>query len=239
MLTAAPNRSIQPHERPKEQSMSDIFREVDEEVRRDKAEEFWKKYQNHILAVAVVIVAVTAGYRFYLDRQIKAAQAAGAQFEQALELDHGGNGADAIAALRKSASEAPSGYKSLSKLAQAAMLSKTDPKGATEAYDALAQDASIGSLFQDAARLRAALLRIDAGDTANAKTALEGLAAPAGAFRHTAREMLGVIALNGGDMENAGKWLDMVVSDAEAPPGVRKNAQALLGIVASGRPAPK
>ena len=30
--------------------MSDIFQEVDEEVRRDKAAEFWKKYQNQILA---------------------------------------------------------------------------------------------------------------------------------------------------------------------------------------------
>ena len=219
--------------------MSDIFREVDEEVRRDKAEEFWKKYQNHILAVAAVIVLATAGYRFYMDRQLKAAQAAGAQFEQALELDHNGTGADAIAALSKSAAEAPSGYKTLARLAQAAILSKTDPKGAIAAYDALAQDASIGALFQDAARLRAALLRVDADDVANAKTALEALAAPAGAFRHTAREMLGVIALNAGDMENAGKWLDMVVSDAEAPSGVRNNAQALLGIVASGKPAPK
>jgi hypothetical protein len=32
--------------------MSDIFQEVDEEVRRDKAAEFWKKYQNQILAAA-------------------------------------------------------------------------------------------------------------------------------------------------------------------------------------------
>ena len=30
--------------------MTDIFQEVDDEVRRDKAAEFWKKYQNHIIA---------------------------------------------------------------------------------------------------------------------------------------------------------------------------------------------
>ena len=34
--------------------MTDIFQEVDEEVRRDKAAEFWKKYQNLILAAAVL-----------------------------------------------------------------------------------------------------------------------------------------------------------------------------------------
>jgi len=35
--------------------MTDIFQEVDEEVRRDKAAEFWKKYQNLILAGAVLL----------------------------------------------------------------------------------------------------------------------------------------------------------------------------------------
>jgi hypothetical protein len=219
--------------------MSDIFREVDEEVRRDKAEEFWKKYQNHILIAAALIVLAAGGYRFWENERLKAAQEAGAQFEQALQLDHDGKGPEATAALTKIAAEAPAGYKTLARLAQAAVLAKSDPKGAIAAYDALAQDASIGSLFQDAARLRAALLRMDAGETDKAKATFEALAVPAGAFRHTAREMLGVIALGAGDIEGAGKWLDMVVSDSEAPAGVRDNAQTLLGIVASGKPAPK
>ena len=37
--------------------MSDIFHEVDEEVRRDKAAEFLKKYQNLIIGAAVVYLA--------------------------------------------------------------------------------------------------------------------------------------------------------------------------------------
>ena len=219
--------------------MSDIFREVDEDVRRDKAEEFWKKHQIHILIVALVIVLAAGGYRFWQNQRLAAAQAAGAQFEQALEQDHNGKGGEASAALAKIAAEAPGGYKTLARLAQAAVLSKSDSRAALAAYDALAQDASIGPLFQDAARLRAALLRMDQGDTANARAALEPLAAAGGAYRHTAREMLGVIALNAGDLEGAGKWLDMAVSDSEAPSGVRDNALALLGIVASGKPAAK
>ena len=219
--------------------MSDIFREVDEDVRRDKAEEFWKKYQNHILIGALVIVAAAGGYRFWQNQRLAAAQVAGAQFEQALEQDHSGKGAEASAALGKIAADAPGGYRMLARLAQAALLSKSDAKAALAAYEGLAQDASIGPLFQDAARLRGALLRMDQGEAANAKAALEPLAASGGGFRHTAREMLGIIALNAGDLEGAGKWLDMAVSDSEAPSGVRDNAQALLGVVASGKPAAK
>ncbi len=219
--------------------MSDIFREVDEEVCRDKAAEFWKKYQNTIIALAALIVLATAGWRYYDYQRVQAAQAAGAQFEQALNLDHSAKEAEASAALANIAAQAPNGYRILARLASAAILAKTDRAGAVAAYDALAGDAAIGALFQETARLRAALLRLDAGQVDQAKAALEGLAAPAGPYRDTAREMLGAAALAGQDYEGAGKWLDMIVIDPEAPPSVRQNAETLLGLVASGKPAAK
>jgi hypothetical protein len=219
--------------------MSDIFREVDEDVRRDKAAEFWKKNQNYIIAIAAIIVLATAGWRFYDYRRTEAAQAAGAQFEQVLELDRNGKAAEAAAALAKIAAEGPAGYRLMARLSAAALQAKTDPAAAIAAYDSLAQDASVGPLFQETARLRATLLRLDAGQADQAKTALEALAAPTGAYRHTAREMLGVVALQAQDYEGAGKWLDMVVADPEAPRGTRQNAELLLGLVASGKPAPK
>jgi len=219
--------------------MSDIFREVDEEVRRDKAVEFWKKYQNYLIAVAALIVLATAGWRFYDYRRLQAAQAAGAQFEQALDLDRSGKETEASAALANVAAQGPNGYRIVARLAEAAVLAKTDRVGAIAAYDALAGDAAIDPLFQEAARLRAALLRLDEGQIDKAKAALEALAGPAGAYRHTAREMLGVIALAAQDYEGAGKWLDMIVADPDAPQSPRQNAELLLGLVASGKPAAK
>ena len=219
--------------------MSDIFREVDEDVRRDKAAEFWKKYQNYILGAAAVVVLATAGWRYYDYQRLQAAQAAGAQFEQALELDHTGKDAEAAGALAKIAAEAPGGYRIVARLASAALLAKTDPPKAIAAYDALAEDAAVGPLFQETARLRAALLRLDTGDIDKAKAALEALAAPGGAYRNTAREMLGVAALAAQDYTGAGKWLDSIVTDADAPQSVRQNAEMLLGLVASSKPAAK
>jgi hypothetical protein len=219
--------------------MSDIFQEVDEEVRRDKAAEFWKKYQNLIIGAAVLLVLATAGYRYHEDRRLAAAQAAGAAFQQALALDRAGKGGEAEAAMAELAADAPGGYRTLARLADAAFTAKSDPKRALAAYDALAADASIGSLFQDAARLRAALLRLDAGEVDAAKPALEALAGNGGAYRHTARLALGVVALVAGDYDGAGQWLDRVVADDEAPDAERRNAESLLGLVAANRPAAK
>jgi len=219
--------------------MSDIFREVDEDVRRDQALEFWKKYQSYIIGVVVLILVGTAGWRFYEWRQSQAAQAAGARFEEAMTLERTGKNGEADTVFAKLAADGPAGYAVLARVANAANLAKTDPDRAIAAYDGLSNDPSLGPLFREAARLRAAILRLDNGQADKAKAALEGLAAPTGAFRSTARELLGAAALASGDFENAGKWLDMIAADPEAPQEAKRNAEMLLGLVRSGKPAAK
>ena len=104
-------------------------------------------------------------------------------------------------------------------------------------YDAIAADAAVDPLLQQAAKLRAAYLRIDDADQAEIKQRIEPLAAPTSPFRHTARELLGLAALKAGDMPGAGRWLDMVVADPQTPQSTRDRAQTLLGLVASGATA--
>ena len=219
--------------------MSDIFQEVDEEVRRDKAVEFWTKHQNRIFAVAVLIVLATAGYRFYEYRRLQASEAAGAAFQQALDLDREGKTAEAQAALAKVAGEAPGGYRALARFAEAALIAKSDPKAGATAFDGLANDASLDPLFRDAARLREALARLAAGDAEAAKSELETLATPTGVFRNTARLTLGAIAIQAKDYATAGKWLDLVAAAPAAPTSERQSAESLLGVVASNAPAAK
>jgi hypothetical protein len=44
--------------------MSDIFQEVEEDVRRERYEKLWKKYGNYIIALAVLIVAGVAAWQW-------------------------------------------------------------------------------------------------------------------------------------------------------------------------------
>jgi hypothetical protein len=219
--------------------MSDIFREVDEDVRRDQALEFWKKYQNYIVAVVVLVLLATAGWRVYEWRRTAAAEAAGAKFEDAVELDRAGKTAEASAAFAKLASDAPAGYVALARLADAATLSKTDPARAIDAYDGLAADASLGALFREAARFRSAILRLDNGQADKAQAALEQLADPSGAFRNSAREILAATALAAGDFDKANHWLELILADPEAPQAARQNAGQMAAMVRSDKPAAK
>ncbi len=218
--------------------MSDIFQEVDEEVRRDKAAEFWKKYQNLILAGAVAIVLVSAGFRYWQYERQRADQAAGDQFQQALAALDGGKLDEAKAGLDKIAAQGPSGYRALAQMAAAGARASKDPQGAAAAFDAVAGDASIDPLLRDGARLRAGLLRTDiAGEEQKGEAALTALSTDGAPFRRLARLALGAVAIERKDYDDAAKQFDLVLGDPEVSPDERQAADRWLGLIASNRSA--
>ena len=220
--------------------MSDIFQDVDEEVRRDKAAEFWKKYQNLILAGAAVIVLASGGFRYWQYEREKAAQAAGDQFQAALTALEGGKLDEARAGFDKLAAEAPSGYRALAQMAAAGTKAQSDPPGAAAAFDAVAGDAAIDPLLRDAARLRAALLRVDIpAEAQKGEAELTSLSAEGAPFRRLAELELAALALARNDYDDAAKKLDLVLGDPEVSPDERQLASRWLGLVAANRTAAK
>lgn len=217
--------------------MSDFFQEVDEEVRREKAELFWKKYQNVIIALAALIVLATAGWRFYQFYQQRQAEEAGAAFETAITLTREGKDAEAEKSLVELAARAPAGYRAVARLRAADIAAKRDAKAGLAAYDEIAADGSVDATLRDAARMRAAYVAADIGDAADFARRAEPLAADGQPFRSSARELIGAKALEAGDLDRAAKYLDMIVTDDGAPPATRQRADLLLGLVRSGKPS--
>lgn len=217
--------------------MSDFIREVNEEYRRDRAVEAWKRYYKWIIAGAVLVVLATAGWGISEHQRKLAAEAAGSQFEAAVQMTREGKDKEAEAAFLEIARTGPSGYALLARFRAAAEIGARDSAEAVKIYDALAADPKVDAVFQSAARLRAALLLVDSADAAAIRQRIEPLAAPTSPFRHSARELLGLSALRAGDLENAGRWFDMVVADPQAPQGLRERAGTMLGLVAGGRKA--
>ena len=216
--------------------MADIFQEVDEEVRRDKALEFWKKYQTHFIVLCVAIVAASGGWRYYQDRVRAEAEAAGARYESALALAKTGKTTESVEALRGVIAQGPAGYALLAKFRSAANLGASEPAKAAAIYDSLANDASIDPAMRDIARLRAGVLLMDTADYNDIRVRLEPLAAPGAPFRNSAREFLAMAAFKANDLDAAGRWLDAIVVDQQAPEQIRARAEALLGLVSAGQP---
>ena len=213
--------------------MSDIFREVDEEVRREQLKKLWDRYGNYAVAAAVLVVAGIAAWRGYGWWEARKAAEAGTAFEVASNLAEAGKHAEAEAAFAKIAVDGTRGYRQLARMREAAELAQTDAKAALAEYDKIAGDGAVGPLLQDLAALRAGGILIDAGSFGEAQRRLEPLTGNDRTFRHTAREFLALAAWRAGDAAGAKRWFDLIMTDAQTPPATRSRVEMLMALGAT------
>ena len=212
--------------------MSDIFREVDEELRRERLQRLWDRYGTYIIAAAVVIVVGVGGWRAWEYWEAKRAAESGDRFTAALELSRQGKHQEAAQALESLAREGTSGYAVLARFRAAGEKAEAgDKAGAAAAYDALANDGGLSPVLRDLARIKAAYLVVDSESYDNARRRAEGLAA-SGPWRHMAKEALGLSAWRTGDAAAAERWFNELVGDLEAPANLKARAEAMLTLIA-------
>ena len=208
--------------------MSDIFQEVDEEVRREKLQQLWERHSNLIVALALLVVLGVAGWRGYDWWETKKAAESGTEFEAAVLLAEDGKQAEAQTAFAKIAKDGSSGYRTLARFREAAELARSDAPAAVQAYGALAADSSLGRSLQDLAAIRAGLILVDSAPLADLTARLEPLTSADRPFRHTARELLALAAWRNKDQAAAKRWFDLIATDAETPAGTRARLEVLM-----------
>ncbi|HTZ01540.1 MAG TPA: tetratricopeptide repeat protein [Xanthobacteraceae bacterium] len=213
--------------------MTDLFSEVDEEVRREQLKKLWERFGVYLIALCILIVVAVGGWRGYEWWQNKQAEKSGAAFEQAAELAETGKRQQAEAAFAKLASDGTAGYRALAQLRQAAELASTDRAAAVKAYDAIAADSHQSQVIRDLAAVRAGYLLVDSTPYATLLSRLEPLTGPDRTFRYSAQETLALSAWKSGDMTAARKWTDMIMADPLSPAGTRSRAQVLSELIAA------
>jgi hypothetical protein len=211
--------------------VSELFDEVDEEVRREQLKKLWDQYSIYIIAGALLIIAAVGGWRGYQYLEAKKAAEAGAAFDAAVDHSEQNKHADAEAAFGKLAATAPSGYRVLARLRAAAEAANGDPQAGSKLYDEIAADRSVGPAEQDLARIRAAALLLETASYPSMLQRLEPATKPDATFRHTARELLALSAWRANDTAAARQWLDMIANDAETPSAMRSRAEALQALL--------
>jgi hypothetical protein len=210
--------------------VSDIFHEVDEEVRREQLKKLWERYGSLVIAACVVVVLAAAGWRTYEWYQAQRAAEASVKFEAAVALVNDGKSKEAEEAFGQIAAAGTPSYRMLAKFREAAELVRRDPKAAAAAYDQLAADSSIGRVLQDLAIVRAATILVDTEPYDAISKRLEPLTLPDRAFRHSARALLALSAWRNNDAAALRKWSEMMLGDPETPAGARGQVQILMAL---------
>jgi hypothetical protein len=207
--------------------VSDIFDEVDEEVRREQLKKLWERYQGLILGGAALIILAVGGWRGWQWYEAKQAATAGAAFEAATVLSEQNKRAEAETAFTRLAQDAPKGYRELARLRAATEAAGRDPQAAVKMFDAISSDRAVAQTDQDLAALRAGLLLVETASYDDIARRLEPVTQAGRIYRHNAREILAVSALRAGNVAAARQWLDAIVTDAETPRTLRTRAESL------------
>jgi hypothetical protein len=225
--------------------LTDIFREVEEDVRRERYEKLWKKYRDHITAAAALIIIGMAGYqlyRVYEQREEEKASIAYAAAAQMLDRGQAAAAAPQFAAIAKTA---PGGYAAVAKLAAADALYAQGQKGdAIRLYQQIANgsDPHLGA----AARLHAAWALADAAPRSDLETLLAPLADKSNAWHELAREVIAYEDLRSGNEGQALRAYQEIAADPDTPESLKTRANAMVQFLKAGGdtnygtvPAPK
>jgi hypothetical protein len=205
----------------------DIFDEVEEDLRAERAEKLLKKYAWLIVALAVAIVAGAGGWQLWNRYQTRQDIAAAVRYVAA----DGSNatGAPGLAALDQLAAAGPEGYKTLARLRAAGLKADAgDLPGAIALWDQVAGDPGADRLLRDLASLLATQRELDRGEPGQLEARLKPLAEPGNAWSALAQEQLAMLDLRQGKVEEARKKLRMLSVDIDAPSGLLARAGALL-----------
>ena len=133
--------------------MSDIFREIDEELRRDNLRKLWSRYGRYIVALAVLVLVAAGGIMAWRDHQLSERRAQSMRYSSALSLVREGKDADAAKVFAVIAQES-GGYAMLASFEEAELLAKSgDRKAAAAAYDRIAVTGGLDSVFGELAAL--------------------------------------------------------------------------------------
>jgi hypothetical protein len=214
--------------------MSDdsFFREVNEEIRQEKARAIWARYGTAIIALAVLVVigtAVFVAYEYWTENQ---ASKSGDEFLAALTLSQEGKNDEALEALKAMESDSYGAYPILAKMRSGTILAqKGEFDSAVAAFDAVSADTSIPVEIRDIAKLRAGLILVDHGSYADVSARVETLTAEGNALRNSAKEALGLSAWKEGKAADALKLFDEITSDDGAPRNIRERATMLSELI--------
>lgn len=213
--------------------MSDIFREVDEEVRQEQIITFLKRYGKYLAAVIVLAIGLVAGYRYLEDQKRIEHAAQGDAFDAAVALVDEGKPAEALPKLQAVAKEGGSdSYGLLARFRVAELQNQArDTKAAQATYDAIAADSGVDKVYRDLAGYYAASLLLESGGGPELEKRVQAMSGGDNVWHLSVDELNGLNQYKMGQRDAAVKTFKELLEKAPADSGFKLRAQQMLAVL--------
>lgn len=218
--------------------MTDVFREVDEDLRREQLNQIWKRYGTWMIAGAVLVVVIVAIFVILDSVRASRENSEGDRYMEAVRLLEAGDPEAAGRIFEEITANGTGGYPILARMVLGtAKAEMGDVAGAVAEFDAVAANEAAEPVLRDAARFHAAYAMIDTAPMSEIDLRLQPLLVSGSPFRYLGMELMVVAAIRLNDLAAAGNWLTILSIDPNIPETITERLQILSAIVAS-RPGP-
>lgn len=212
--------------------MTDIFREIDEELRRDNLLKLWSRYGRYVIAAAAVALAIAGAVVAWRNHLRSEREAQSLTYASAFSLVAADKNADAAKVFAEIAKES-GGYAVLAPFEEAAVLAKSgDEKGAIAVYEGLAQKAGVDPVFRDLATLLAVMHELPGKNPKAMIARLEPLTASGNPWRPSALELTAIAEIDAGDKGRALTIYKQLAADPATPGSLRARAGEMAAALA-------
>lgn len=217
--------------------MTDLFREVEEDLRREQFSKLWEKYGIYVIGAAVsivLIVAAVVGWRAW--SHSKTVEASAAYEALVVEMANMPPG-ESAAAFAEFADGASGGYKIMARLVQAdRLLAAGDNEGARAAYEAVANDGRAPEIVRGMATVKAGLLLVDTLSLDDMRARVALINREGSPWRSNALELIALAAIREGKWVEADANAKLIIADQATPPGLRDRAHVIQALAAPHLP---
>jgi hypothetical protein len=209
------------------------MREVDEEYRRERAMEIFRRYGRWIVAAVVLLLIALGVYLYLQHHNDRTAGTRGEQYDAALRLAESGQPDKALPELDKVAAAGGEGYAAMARIAQGnLLLQKNDVKGAVAKFAEVADNSSYEQPFRDLALIRRTAAEYDSLQPQVVIDRLKGLVNPNSPWLGTAGELVAAAYLKAGNRKEAGRLYGQIAQGGEkVPESIRQRAVQLAGVL--------
>ena len=212
--------------------MSDVFREVDEDLRHDQLMGLWQRYGIYAISIVLAIVLGVAGRAFWNSYTLDKQTAESTRYDQAVSLIASGDNVGALSIFDNISNDTSDGYGILSQFQSASQhLENGDKTAALAMYDALANNGSVDDRLVGLAKLLGGVIALDIETQEQARARLTPLAVYGESWYFSAQEFLALLALRNGDKEEAISIYSLLTNDQTAPEGIRQRSAEILAVI--------
>lgn len=229
--------------------MPDIFDEVEEDLRAERARALGRRYAGLGIALAVLILAGTGGYVAWQQNHTASVNALADRFITAQkQADRAASSLGKVdmeaaappqAAFADIAATGPAGYRVLARLRLAALQWQTGQhEKAIATWQAISDDAGAPTLLRDLATVTSAQHQVDGGEPVLLRQRLEALSGDENPWAPLANETLALLDIRTGRVREAAAILQRLAKSPKAPQDMREMAGDVLTTLPADALAP-